>query len=230
LNDAGVFGDVLLNPKNNLAEQVAWQAENSPNSLGMSHQATGAGVFQGTIYNIDTIGEVKSVDIVSIPSTTKNLFESEGKIMTLDDLKTNHPDIFQAAKAEGKAEAEAASDPLLTESQKQLDIQVALNESLKTKFDKASSDFAKAEVELQTLKDSASKAEAKSSVVSLLESKNIEPTDKLVDSMLVLDEEARTELIESIATKPKGGVKQLPQGGGGSINTEAVEKEFSNAW
>ena len=72
----GSYGDLHLNPRHPLAEQVAWDAEHSPDSLGLSHAAIGRGRAEGPDYLIEEIASVASVDVVHAGATTRGLFEA----------------------------------------------------------------------------------------------------------------------------------------------------------
>ena len=74
--ESGTWGDVWLNPKHPYAEQAAWDAEHSPDSLGMSHNAQGRGRVEGKDTLIEQITRVRSLDLVCAAATTKGLFES----------------------------------------------------------------------------------------------------------------------------------------------------------
>ncbi|MGE3804159.1 MAG: hypothetical protein AB7K24_05755 [Gemmataceae bacterium] len=77
-NEAGSLrGDLHYNPKHPLAEAVRWWAENQPDAIGLSHNATGTGHTEadGT-FVVDKIVSVRSVDIVADPATTRGLFEA----------------------------------------------------------------------------------------------------------------------------------------------------------
>lgn len=71
----GNYGDLRLNPKHPLAERVAWDAEHSPDSLGLSHDAQGRARVEGSDRHIE-VTRVSSVDIVCGGATTTSLFES----------------------------------------------------------------------------------------------------------------------------------------------------------
>ena len=73
----GLYGDFHLNPAHRLAEQVLWDARNSPDSLGFSINADGKG-RRGTDGRqiIEDIPVVHSIDLVSRGATTHSLFES----------------------------------------------------------------------------------------------------------------------------------------------------------
>jgi hypothetical protein len=76
LGDDGVRADLLFNPSHPLAEAVCWWAENQSDCLGLSHNAIGEGHDEENgVFVIDTIVEVRSVDVVADPATTRGLFE-----------------------------------------------------------------------------------------------------------------------------------------------------------
>jgi hypothetical protein len=80
-------GDLHYNPKHPLAEAVRWWADNQPEAIGLSHNATGTGRTQadGT-FVVDKIVSVRSVDLVADPATTRGLFEA---VMTHDAQRTD---------------------------------------------------------------------------------------------------------------------------------------------
>lgn len=77
VRDGGLYGDLHYNPRHELAEQLAWDAENSPRSVGLSHNAEGKGTRQNGKFIVEEIKSVRSVDLVGDPATTGGLFESE---------------------------------------------------------------------------------------------------------------------------------------------------------
>jgi hypothetical protein len=73
----------VLNPRSELAESVFLAAEKNPGLFGLSHNAEGL-VRRGTdgIDEVYEIVEVRSVDLVADPATTRGLFEGrKGKPM-----------------------------------------------------------------------------------------------------------------------------------------------------
>lgn len=106
----GVYGDLHFNPKHSLAEQLAWDAEHNPESLGFSHNAVlrlGGKTKLGQIV-VEEIAQVKSVDIVADPATTRSLFESED---TMDPTTGGGtPDLNTAMKSAFKQAMMAAID------------------------------------------------------------------------------------------------------------------------
>ena len=81
----GNFGDFHFNPKHPMADQVVWDAENNPESLGFSHNATlRLGQPKNGKQVIESIVAIRSMDLVADPATTTSLFESE----YMDDEQT----------------------------------------------------------------------------------------------------------------------------------------------
>jgi hypothetical protein len=75
---SGLFGDFHYNPKHQVAEQFAWDAENNPASMGFSHNATlRLGPKTNGKQVIESIIAIRSMDLVADPATTTSLFESE---------------------------------------------------------------------------------------------------------------------------------------------------------
>jgi hypothetical protein len=210
-----VRGDILLNPHNRLSKQIAWDAEHSPNSLGVSHLADGRVIHKNGSTDIVDLLKVDSVDIVSRPSTTKNLYESESEdVMTKQEFKEKFPEAYQEILDEGKAQAEEASAPLLAEAQTNLDNANALNEQLSNRNKTLSADYVKTEGELQALKESAKNQTVLADIQGKLKEKGLEPTEKLVEALLNQDEEGRTLLIESMGGATSKNVPNVPSSGG----------------
>lgn len=109
--EEGSHGNLHLNPKHPDTDRIAWAAEHSPGSLGLSHNAQGAGVVEGKDCRVESISRVRSVDIVCEAATTKGLYEgrNEGnpvkftKAMLLEAIATKLPE--QAEKLKPLIEA-----------------------------------------------------------------------------------------------------------------------------
>jgi hypothetical protein len=116
IREEGLYGDLLVNPKHALAEQLFWDAEHAPDKVGLSHDATGKTKRRGGKTVVESIDVVRSVDLVAEPATTAGLFESvsttshheekstmEGidlKEATADQLKKERPDLFKLIQRE----------------------------------------------------------------------------------------------------------------------------------
>lgn len=92
----GLRGDMLLNPKHSIAQQVQWDIEHNTPGVGFSHTVR-ANCLEGKETIIE-ITEVKSIDIVCSPATNNSfkestdvdrLFESKLEAMgkEIDELK-----------------------------------------------------------------------------------------------------------------------------------------------
>lgn len=93
----GLFGDFHFNPKHALAEQFLWDAENSPENVGFSHNVEAVVARKDGRQLVEKIESVRSVDLVADPATTCGLFEQTAppsekvENMTINiDAKTNH--------------------------------------------------------------------------------------------------------------------------------------------
>lgn len=73
----GLYGDLHFNPKHALAEQLAWDAENAPENVGLSHNVLAKTRRDDEGVVVEAITRVQSVDLVADPATTTGLFEHE---------------------------------------------------------------------------------------------------------------------------------------------------------
>ncbi len=73
---SGLFGDLHFNPKHVLAEQLLWDAEHAPESVGLSHNIEARVARRDGVTIIEAITSVHSVDLVADPATTHGLFEA----------------------------------------------------------------------------------------------------------------------------------------------------------
>lgn len=85
----GLFGDLKFNPKHPLAEQFAWDAEHSPESTGLSHNAEGKTSGKAGNIVVESIDKVKSVDVVADPATNSSLYEAEEAVTVAAFLATH---------------------------------------------------------------------------------------------------------------------------------------------
>jgi hypothetical protein len=75
--ESGLFGDLHFNPHHPIARQLAWDAQFSPESVGLSHNVQAHTSRQDGRTIVEQILQVHSVDLVADPATTSSLFESE---------------------------------------------------------------------------------------------------------------------------------------------------------
>jgi hypothetical protein len=76
----GIIGDLHFNPKHQLAEQLLWDAENSPDSCGLSHNVQAKTRMDGNRVVVEQIYKVQGVDLVADPATTRSLYEYDSPI------------------------------------------------------------------------------------------------------------------------------------------------------
>lgn len=72
----GLYGDLHVLTTHPLSKQLFEAARRNPRLLGLSHNATGDCDREGRTLVVRAITEVRSVDLVSDPATTRGLFES----------------------------------------------------------------------------------------------------------------------------------------------------------
>ncbi|WP_347245372.1 hypothetical protein [Thermogutta sp.] len=72
----GLYGDLVVNPKHPLAEQLFWDAEHCPENVGLSHDARGKTAVRNGQVVVEAIESVRSVDLVAEPATTRSLYEA----------------------------------------------------------------------------------------------------------------------------------------------------------
>ncbi len=105
----GLYGSLQFNPKHPLAEQLAWDAENAPENVGLSHNVLARTRRDGNAVVVESIDKVHSVDLVADPATTKGLFEEASPVghnlekgcyrvewdrLTLSQIELHRPDLL----------------------------------------------------------------------------------------------------------------------------------------
>jgi chorismate mutase len=103
----GLYGDLVVNPKHPLAEQLFWDAEHNPENVGLSHDARGRTVVRNGQVVVEAIEAVRSVDLVAEPATTKSLYEAAVDAVLADpepETADQEPDADQ--------QDDGASDPI----------------------------------------------------------------------------------------------------------------------
>jgi hypothetical protein len=113
---SGLRGDLHANPKHTLFEQLAWDAENSPESVGLSHNVEARTSRRDGKTIVEEITRVVSVDLVADPATTRGLFEHT-EDTSPEPVKVENAADFTAAitggvtAAERRAVSEALGEP-----------------------------------------------------------------------------------------------------------------------
>jgi hypothetical protein len=70
-----IRADLRYNPEHPFAATLEWFAENDPSAIGLSHNAVGEGKDEAGVFVVRKIVELRSVDLVAEPATTRGLFE-----------------------------------------------------------------------------------------------------------------------------------------------------------
>jgi hypothetical protein len=204
----GLRGDFRANPKHALWEQLAWDAEHSPQSVGFSHNIVGKTSTKGGKTVVEEISRVTSVDLVADPATTRGLFEEishreedtdVSDTLTLSSLETDYPALVETI------EQRAVEKYVNSEGQKERD------EALKEALEKVDKYEATAALDKKRRKIDAAIEEAKlpKEAVSdlfrqtLLEAKDAERVKALI--------EERQELAKPTGQAPRSK-EQKPEG------------------
>lgn len=93
----GLYGVLRFNPKHPLAEQLVWDAEHSPENVGLSHNVLADTRRDGEQVVVESIVHVQSVDLVADPATTSGLFEQQGPSDTRDPAVVSWSDLTHEA-------------------------------------------------------------------------------------------------------------------------------------
>ena len=208
----GLFADFHFNPKHYLSEQLIWDAEHAPESVGFSHNVQARTRRQGERTQIEEILQVHSVDLVADPATTRGLFEelsTAGKNLMdgaspTSEAVTDPPGIMRAEKNDleaSTARGPAAEVPL---QEVQADAERICQEQ--------ASEIAKLRAEIEQLRAKDALAKRRSAVLALLAEYELpspdstDPATKAIVSdafvqslMSAPDEQALRQLIEERA-------------------------------
>ena len=112
IGEHGLFADLRFNPKHALAEQLVWDANNAPESVGLSHNIVARVRGREGNQVVEAITTVRSVDLVADPATTRGLFEEatnkkhekervmELSEMSIAEVRAARRDVVEAVVAE----------------------------------------------------------------------------------------------------------------------------------
>ena len=107
--EEGLFGDFHYNPKHPLAEQLVWDATNSPENVGFSHNVSAKVKREETAMLVEEITKVQSVDLVADPATTAGLFEAEEQA---EEVETTEEVTLESQLAESQQRVESLEKEL----------------------------------------------------------------------------------------------------------------------
>lgn len=136
----GHFGTLKFNVDHPLAKQFIWDVKNNPRGMGMSINGrirqSDRRDSNGDVV-VESLDEIRSVDLVTRPGTADGIFESEEEPMKLEDVLANKELMDQlksklATEQDSSKEAEALKQQL-AEAQEQLKKITAAAEAEKLK-------------------------------------------------------------------------------------------------
>lgn len=115
--EGGLHGDLHYNPKHDLAEQLAWDAEHAPEKVGLSPVHTVRLSRQNGTTVVESVVRVRSIDLVADPATTTTLFEStehepesdmsiDLSTLTVEQLRESRSDLIDELLTDKSREAE----------------------------------------------------------------------------------------------------------------------------
>jgi hypothetical protein len=99
----GVFGDLCFNPNHEIVPSFLWWANNKPDKIGLSQNAYGDVWESATDEVVQSVDEVRSMDLVSDPASTNGLFEGfypkepERKTTKADQQAQHNQQLFAEA-------------------------------------------------------------------------------------------------------------------------------------
>jgi hypothetical protein len=82
-----IRADLRYNPEHPYAATLEWFAENDPGAIGLSHNAVGEGKDEAGVFVVRKIVELRSVDLVAEPATTRGLFEQRSIPRRFGDIR-----------------------------------------------------------------------------------------------------------------------------------------------
>lgn len=112
-NGDGLYARELhYNPKHALAEQILYMAESKPHLFGCSQNAFGDVYEDATGEIVETVTDVRSIDLVSEPATTKGLYEAVKKTKEADDEEEDDDTAPMPPKDGGDGDGDEDDIPL----------------------------------------------------------------------------------------------------------------------
>ena len=114
---SGLFGDLHYNPKHALAQQLEWDAEHTPQNVGLSHNVLAKTRRDGEGVLVEAITRVQSVDLVADPATTSGLFEGRAAKVATDPPAGESDDLPDESLEETNAQLREQLDQLRAEQE-----------------------------------------------------------------------------------------------------------------
>lgn len=192
IEGSGNYGDVHYNPKHPHAEQLAWDVEHQPESVGLSHNALLSYKNVGGKTVVEEILKVRSVDLVTEPATTANLFESEEPMEVdsapvadpKDQMKAAFKSMVLAAIDDSSMDMKATVKKIgeiLKTQEKLLGVAPSKKEDAEEYEDEEGTESVNLKAQVQQLTEQLSQYQAKEKQAQLVEAINGELTQAGLD-------------------------------------------------
>jgi len=108
----GIRADLEYLKAHRMADCVTEACERMPEAFGLSHNAQGEGDEKGGVFYVEEITEVRSVDLVAEPATTKSLLESKGRKPMANRItrELREDDVMDPGMGGGPAEGDGSHE------------------------------------------------------------------------------------------------------------------------
>lgn len=106
----GLYADFHFNPKHALAEQLLWDAQNSPENVGFSHNVEAILKRENDRIFVEKIVSVRSVDLVADPATTSGLFECHVDTDSCSTLKNEETEMPQGKSEDSEIQEQGVAN------------------------------------------------------------------------------------------------------------------------
>lgn len=231
----GLYGDLVFLKSHPMAERICEAAERMPDVFGLSHNAGGDGkVDKDGTFIVDEIVEVRHVDLVADPATTKSLQESR-QAETLKELKMDEKlkealagvreamakleacyseeaadeekkDAMEAEDEE-KKDASEAEDGEEKKDMKEADVEVEIDDEGEDEEedDKQPMEGKRTKLSAKKLLQENKALKAREAVRALCESAGLKATTQLLADLALLPKDAAQRTINQLALAGKAG-------------------------
>lgn len=218
----GLYGDLVFLRSHPMAERICEAAERMPDVFGLSHNAGGDGDYdKNGIFVVSNIVEVRHVDLVADPATTKSLQESrqtkplkESKAMD-DNLKEAYDGLkeamakLEACYGDGKEMKEEEKPPEEGEDTKKKDMEEADleiemgDDEEDNEDDKQPMEGKRAKLNAKAILQENKQLKAREVVRQLCESAGLKITAQLVSDLSLLPTDAAKRTVSQLAIAAK---------------------------
>ena len=188
----GVYGDLHFLKSHAMAGPICEAAERRPDRFGLSHNATGNVVEKDGQRIVESIEQVRSVDIVQRPATTQGLFESTSDSTAATPILTDgQPD----PAAELRAGVQALLDDAALSLAELVDSLTELIKQYATEDAEVANTNESLEAQLSGLQAELTEARAGNAALQELASAGLSPTPVRVKALIPLTESQDREAL-----------------------------------